>query len=454
MTYNYILITVDALRADHLNIYGYKKRVTSPAIDEFAKQSDVYLSAYAGGVPTFLSFPGIFCSIYPSKVMRNMHLPKNIPTFVELLKNKGFQTAAFIDNNPFCSSLLGYNRGFDLVDDYFAESLRNKKKFNVNFRLGSKIIYLVKYLMSTELVQPETNAEQIMQNAIKFMKSSRENFFVWMHFMDTHSPFSFPNYSNPLMKYRILKAHRSISCVPGEQEYNEEEGQLIEEMYDTSIRRLDTKLEGFFDSLQKEGILENTYVFITSDHGEELLEREALDHQENVYQEVTNVPFIIKKPGAEEPAKLGSMVSLLDIPTTILINEGISVPKEYEGDPIFQSKRNYAISETVVPSVNKLAKNREELYKVQFNDFIYSIRDKEYTIVYDKDQKYRFFNRREDAQERKPIKLSNNDLNGLLNVLKEHQNYKKSNFLEDEKGKIKSKIKKLKESGGLYEPSL
>lgn len=447
MTYNYILITVDALRADHLNIYGYKKRITSPAIDEFAKQSSVYLNAYACGVPTFLSFPSIFCSIYPSKVMQNMYLPKNIPTFVELLKNKGFQTAAFIDNNPFCSTLLGYNRGFDLIDDYFVESLRNKKKTNVNFRLGSKIIYLVKYLISTELVQPETNAEQIMQNAIKFIKSSRENFFVWMHFMDTHSPFSFPNYSNPLMKYRMLKAHRIFSCVPGEREYNEEDGQLMEEMYDTSIRRLDTKLEGFFDSLQKEGILQNSYVFITSDHGEELLERGTLDHQENVYQEVTNVPFIIKKPGAEEPAKMENMVSLLDIPTTILINEGISVPKEYEGDPIFQSKRNYAISETVVPSVNKLANNRDDLYKVQFNDFIYSIRDEEYTVIYDKDNKYKFFNRKDDVIEKKGIGVPTDDLNDLLSSLKEHQAKKYIHSFDIERVRLKQRLRRLRALG-------
>ena len=465
MNNNYILITIDALRADHLNIYGYEKRVTSPAIDQFAKQSKIYLNAYACGVPTFLSFPSIFCSIYPSKVMHNMYLPKNIPTFVELLKSKGFQTAAFIDNNPFCSSLLGYDRGFDLVEDYFVKSLGIKEKNNVNFvRTISKVahfidkhllskfvsitipetVLFVKYLISTKLAQPKTNTEQMIQSAIEFMKLQEGNFFVWLHFMDIHSPYSLSNYRNPVMKYKVIKARRVASPIPNV-EHTEEAIQLMEEMYDNNIRRLDAKLEIFFDFLQKGGILDNTNVFITSDHGEELLTRGLfLTHHENVYKEVAQVPLIIKKPNPEELLKSRRIISLLDIPTTILKNEKIPVPNEYEGVSIFQGKRKYAISETVVPRVNKLANNRKDLYTVQFNSFIYSIRDERYTIVYDRDNKYKFFDRNDDVLEKKKIKVPNNNLNDLLSFLKEHQTKKHVHFFGTEKERIKWRLRKLK----------
>ena len=139
------------------------------------------------------------------------------------------------------------------------------------------------------------------------------------------------------------------------------------------------------------------------------------------FQEVARVPLIVKKPGSEGPVNLESVVSLLDIPTTILRNEAIPIPGEYEGDSIFENRRGYAISETNFPAVRRLAKDWGNLHKVHFTDYIYSIRDKEYTIVYDRNCKYTFFDRKDDVMEKKQIAVTNSRLNYLLNSLKEHQ---------------------------------
>lgn len=440
---SYLLITIDALRADHLNIYGYTKRVTSPVIDEFAKQSDVYLNAYACGVPTFLSFPSIFCSIYPSRTMYNMYLPKDTPTFVELLNNRGFRTAAFIDDNPFACSLLGYDRGFDLVNDYCAESPITTKRNTIKPKLIHRIIHVVRSFTSAELVQPRKNTERIIQDAIEFMRAGGENFFVWLLLMDTHWPFSFPDHRNLLVKHRMLQARRMMSSIPGEREYDEKTGQLIAEMYDTSIRRLDAKLKMLFDFLQEERPAENTYVFVTSDHGEEFLERGALDHQENVYQEVTHVPLIVKRPRADGPAIIQRMASLLDIPTTILREENIPIPKQYQGNSMFRDEREYAISETVVPTVNKLAKTSSSIYKVEFDQFIYAIRDRQYSVVFDRDGEYKVFDRINDPQERRQIQTPNSESCELLNILKEHQ----SSSPRNEMKRVKARMTKLKGLG-------
>ena len=129
---------------------------------------------------------------------------------------------------------------------------------------------------------PSVRPSVCEKDAVTFMKSVEGNFLVWLHFMDTHWPFSFPDYRNPLMKYKILKACRTFSYIPGEWEYDEETWQLIEEMYDTSIRRLDLELQALFKFLEKENLLANSYIFVTSDHGEQLLERGALGHVENI----------------------------------------------------------------------------------------------------------------------------------------------------------------------------
>lgn len=444
---NYLLITIDCLRADHLNIYGYTKRITSPAIDQFARHSNVYLNAYACGVPTFLSFPSIFCSIYPSGIMHNMYLPNNIPTFVELLKNEGFRTAAFIDNNPFCSSLLGYSRGFDLVRDYFEQSLRHEARSNPKPKAISRAIhlldYLIKYTINTESCQPKTHIEHIIQDAAEFMKSSKQASFVWIHLMDVHWPYRFLSSNNPLTKYRMLKVRKDFCSIPGEREYNEGTGQLLEQMYDASIKNLDGKLEMLFDVLEKEGIPRKTCTFITADHGTEFLERGALSAQENMYQEVTRVPLIIKGIESGKSTRWENMVSLLDIPVTILSNEGISIPQQYQGISIFQGQREYCISETVIPTVNKLAKIGGNIYAAPFANFIYSIRDRRYTIVYDKDGKYKLFDRKSDVQEREPIEGLHDGPSSLFTMLKNHQNYKSwSSNIERER--VKDKMRKLK----------
>ncbi|MFW6105343.1 MAG: sulfatase-like hydrolase/transferase [Chloroflexota bacterium] len=261
--------------------------------------------------------------------------------------------------------------------------------------------------------------------------------------MDTHWPFSLPNHRNPFMKYKILNLRRRFSVIPGQRECDEETGQLIEEMYDASIRRLDARLETLFDSLQGQRMLKDTYVFITSDHGEELLERGALDHQENVYQEVAHVPLIIKNPDSEEYSISESVVSLLDIPTTILTNESIPIPVGYEGVSIFQNDRTHCISETVVPSVNKSAKGWKNLYEVPLNQFIYAVRNKQYTVVHDKDGKHKFFDRKTDAQEKLQIEGSSVELERLIRTLKRHE----LAAVEAERRKVKQRVTRLKATG-------
>lgn len=438
---NYILITVDALRADHLNVYGYDRCVTSPNVDALAGEGLVFNSAYACGVPTFLSFPSVFCSIYPSITMRNMYLPRHIPTFVELLKQAGFYTAAFVDINPFCSSLLGYDRGFDLFHDFFTDLHTMTGRLKRLKARGSTIWHCNK------LQKPKKNSAQLIQEAITFIKSTHGKFFIWIHLMDTHWPYFPPENVDKATKKKIINLKNTFQPVPGQQQYDEEARVILESMYDASVRKADAELKDLFDFLRAEDLWENTLIFVTSDHGEELLERGAVDHQENTFQEVTRVPLIVKTPDSDGPKVTDEMTSLLDISTTILENENISIPPKYEGCSMFHNDREYCISETIVPTLNKLAKGKgpKYMFKMPFKDFVYSIRDKNYTVLYDKDDQYKIFDRNSDAKEEVELSKGNSKTDELLTQLKEHQRHRAEVFSDaTERGKIRNRVRKLK----------
>ena len=93
MKHNVVLITIDSLRADHINCYGYKRK-TTPNIDEFGKQSTIYENTYSNGPNTPNSFPSIMFSRYILEA-KNFKLPKNWKSIASILKKEGFNTIGF-----------------------------------------------------------------------------------------------------------------------------------------------------------------------------------------------------------------------------------------------------------------------------------------------------------------------------------------------------------------------
>jgi arylsulfatase A-like enzyme len=106
---NIILITVDSLRADHLGYMGYGKGI-SPNIDKLAGESVVFNNAFAVGPVTPHSFPSILTSTYPLDYQGPRKIERPRKLISEVLKEKGFITAAF-HSNAYLSNFFGYNRG-------------------------------------------------------------------------------------------------------------------------------------------------------------------------------------------------------------------------------------------------------------------------------------------------------------------------------------------------------
>src|SRR6056297_2275707 len=161
---NVILLSGDALRADHLSCYGYH-RETSPVLDEFAEESIRFENAYSASSHTREAVPALLTGEYPDvAVDSKYHLASE--TIASTLSEEGFATAGF-HSNPFVSRAYGFDQGFDIFDD--------------DLHLGQhKLLALAQRAYDKLRNRHYARAEEINHRALKWIDSLEDGpFFLW-----------------------------------------------------------------------------------------------------------------------------------------------------------------------------------------------------------------------------------------------------------------------------------
>ena len=282
---NVILITVDCLRADHLNCYGYERK-TMPFIDSLSAQGIKFEKFFATGHNTRSTFPSIFASVYPLELTSWLPLPQDIVLVSEILRQKGVKTAA-VHSNPYLSNFYGYNQGWD----YFQDFLENENKHIKQFLVGKKLRNLIRKMYFgkmrksiRELYQcikvlcnlerhPYELASTITNCALSWLnKNGDSQFFLWIHYMDAHEPYWVRIGDNFEQKYsRGLSRFSRISIlrenVRGDLRWKTVQRMI--DVYDDKLRYIDANLKKLFDFLDEKKLLDNTYIIFTADHGQE-----------------------------------------------------------------------------------------------------------------------------------------------------------------------------------------
>lgn len=164
---NFILITLDTQRADHLSCYNHDKANT-PNLDSLARKGILYENCYSLIPITLPSHGSIFFSQPPNQIRsynngQAIRKKRNRPSFVNVFRKKGYSTAAFISLGVL-KARYGLDEGFDLYDDGFPEG---------NWYL---------------------NAEDVNQKVLPWLAKNRHsNFFLWLHYSDPHEPYYPPD---------------------------------------------------------------------------------------------------------------------------------------------------------------------------------------------------------------------------------------------------------------------
>jgi len=285
-----IIITLDAVRPDHLGCYGYSRGI-SPNIDQLAQQGVAFLNAYANAPWTKPSVASLFSSLYPNihrTVDRDHSLPDQVRTMAERLKESGYFTCFFNGGNPLIHEFR-FDQGFDFYA--YEESL---------------------------------DSAEVVRKLQSFLPQAQgKNIFAYIHLMDTHLPYHLHEGN------RELAAQAPRNFVPGQFERRDvreptargeltaEEKAYLVALYDEQIRYSDKTVGELTALLQTAGILDHSLLILTSDHGEELWDHENYEHGHSLYEEVLRVPLIMVNENL--PAvRLESRVRLIDILPSIM----------------------------------------------------------------------------------------------------------------------------------------
>jgi arylsulfatase len=309
---NVVLLTVDSLRADHCSVYGYD-RETTPQIDALAADGVRFENAYSPSSHTRESVPAILTGQYPHAAVDDGY-HRAAPTLATLLADH--HTGAF-HSNPFVSRAYSFDSDFDAFDDDLYLSQH-------------KLVALAQRLWDKIRGHHYARAETINERALSWLDSlpDREDFFVWNHYMDVHGPYEPPD------PYRSEFVDREISnsdardlydrALADPESISDDEERLLGDLYDGEIRYNDAQIGQFLDALDTRGLLRDTVVIITSDHGDGLGDNGQYGHPRQLFDELVRVPMVASGIGASGHVS-ETPVSGIDVVPTALAGTDTAV---------------------------------------------------------------------------------------------------------------------------------
>jgi arylsulfatase A-like enzyme len=339
---NVILISLDTVRADHLQPYGYPRQ-TSPTLERFADEAVVFTEAYGPEPWTLPSHMTMMTGLHPLRHgvrTRQSRLAGEVTTIAEALGARGYHSYAFVASGP--TSWVGGLRGFaDGFDRY------HHPPHWRTWTLGTSLLETA----YAPFAPGAGSAEDIAASATRLLQRvDADPFFLFLHFYDAHSDSKRLPYEAPANLVEAVAGKRdrhfegclgnrcassllatSGSCAKaGEPRL---EPWMVEDIiahYDAGIRLIDGYLEQIFRSLEQRGLMDNSLIVVTADHGEEFLEHGSFLHTQ-LHREVTHVPLMVRLPGGKTVGRVSNRASLADLLPSILDFAGADIPEDIDG---------------------------------------------------------------------------------------------------------------------------
>lgn len=269
---NGLLIVIDTVPAKRFGCYG---GMSTPAIDELARDGILFRNAYSASNWTRSSFASILTGLSPSEhrvgvlptTKRDTALSELIDTLPERMREH--YTTIGLVCNPHLSYGFGLTQGFEIHQYY---------------NLKTNPFSLIRFVKSAfRLEKRYETADRMVRHAInKIRAASRSGrFFMMLHILDPHMPY----YPHP----EYLPELQDL--------YPDASEDLLHHL--SEIKYADSQIAILFDFLKAHDLWDSTLIIVTADHGEEFGEHGGTEHGHTMYNEQIKVPLIARVPGIE-----------------------------------------------------------------------------------------------------------------------------------------------------------
>ncbi|HSA54620.1 MAG TPA: sulfatase [Gemmatimonadaceae bacterium] len=322
---NVLLVVLDTVRAASLSLHGYPRH-TTPNLERYAARGVVFDRAYTTSSWTLPSHASMFTGRWSHELTADWDraLDDRYPTIAEVLRDAGWHTGGFVANTFYGSWEHGLSRGFARYEDY----RRSPEQVLASSALGQALGCATRNeygcrwrdeLQWYELLGRKP-AAHVLARFLAWLddRGSERPFFAFLNLFDAHAPYLPPAPFDTLFANRTERENPMHLDLPGWR-WTPDRVEAERTAYDGAIAYLDNQLGRLFETLEARGVLENTLVIVTSDHGEEFMEHGVMTHGNTLYGPSLHVPLVFMLPGSTARGRrVPEAVSLRDVPATIL----------------------------------------------------------------------------------------------------------------------------------------
>lgn len=340
---NILCIILDSVRARNTSLHGYG-RCTTPFLEKFADQSTVYTQARSPSIHSISSHASIFSGYHVEEhnvVEHESKLDPAVNLWKQLANNYGYSTGIFSPNmvvmgssnlaeafqtqeGPRRNRLFptafspGDTDGNSYIN-FLLESLNQDQKLK---SILNGVYGILPYTKLLESHDPDAeSADVYIDLFLDWIENQSSSWAACLNLMDAHYPY-IPEREFDLWGGDKLIDIQNQMRTPSQEILSGKpigEFQALESIYDGCIRQLDYYLEYLVDSLKANEDFENTFLVITSDHGEGFAEQsnlnrkvELIDHSWGISEVLTHVPLVVNYPGQTSGKTVDELASLTE----------------------------------------------------------------------------------------------------------------------------------------------
>jgi len=335
---NFIVLKIEALRNDEFNLEN------APFLWQLAQENIWFSNYYVVSSATRPSVTSFFSSLYPVQhgcynleigQTKKGEVPsatskvnEKIQTLPRLLQEHGYYTLMITSNKLTIDRVFGFEdvyQHFNAISPYRFRipSLEAFVGFSflkkyLNYWRILKVIILSPEHSATYFEAPRVN--ETIKRKLNEKLSGKDNrpFFLYAHYIEPHSPY----YRHP---------HKTMQI----NSYSAGQRDSILDAYRAEIRTIDQAIADLHAFLKEKGLLDNTYLFISADHGEEFYDHKNWGHGKSLYPEVIHVPAIfVLPPGQKVSVRAYDVVENIDVMPTFAELASVKVPDYWRGESL------------------------------------------------------------------------------------------------------------------------